>query len=199
MPRFRLIVRSIVGVNFALALLALLPGCAATTLGLALAPAVDVAPTQNPSPEELPKPPAETPLLPAPVKPNEGQPDALPKPIDLPTALQLADARNPLVAFTRERVQQAYAQLERADVLWLPAVRAGAAFNHHDGSIQDISGRQIEISRNDFYSGLGASPYGIGSPIVPGIWANFQLADAIFQPLAAQQAVGARPRPCPYN
>jgi len=189
-------VRSIVGLSFALGLLALLPGCAATTLGLAVAPSIDQAakPTEPPRPEEIGNPPGET--LPAPFKPGDGQPPdasaAVPKPIDLPTALQLADARNPLVAFTRERVQQAYAQLERADVLWLPAVRAGAAFNHHDGSIQDIAGRQIEVTRNDFYSGLGASPYGIGSPIVPGLWANFQLADAIFQPLAAQQAVGAR-------
>jgi outer membrane protein TolC len=112
--------------------------------------------------------------------------------IDLPTALHLADARNPLVAYTREQVCQAYARLEKANVLWLPSIRAGVAFNHHDGSIQQIDGPQLNTSRNDFYSGLGASPYGIGSPIVPGVWASFQLADAIFQPLAAQQQVGAR-------
>ena len=113
-------------------------------------------------------------------------------PIDLPTALHLANARNPLVAYTREQVQQSYAKLERANVLWLPSIRAGAGYNHHDGSIQQVDGHQIETSRNDFYSGLGASTFAGGAPIVPGVWASFQLADAIFQPLAAQQQVGAR-------
>ena len=96
------------------------------------------------------------------------------------------------MAFTREQVRQAYARLEKADVLWLPSIRAGAGFNHHDGAIQDINGNQIEASRNDLYSGLGGSTYAGGAPIVPGVWANFQLADAIFQPLAAEQALGAR-------
>ena len=37
---------------------------------------------------------------------------------------------------------------------------------------------QIETSRNDFYSGLGASTFAGGAPIVPGVWASFQLADS---------------------
>ena len=64
---------------------------------------------------------------------------------------------------------------------------AAPHINHHDGSIQQVAGKQIDTSRNDFFSGLGASTYGVGSPIVPGVWANFQLADAIFQPLAASK------------
>jgi outer membrane protein TolC len=39
---------------------------------------------------------------------------------------------------------------------------------------------------------MGATAYGNGSPSLAGIYANFSLADAIFQPLAAQQLVGAR-------
>ena len=85
-------------------------------------------------------------------------------PIDLPTALHLANARNPLVAYTREQVQQSYAKLERANVLWLPSIRPGAGYNHHDGSIQQVDGHQIETSRNDFYSGLGASTFAGGAP-----------------------------------
>ncbi len=113
-------------------------------------------------------------------------------PIDLPTALHLADARNPLVANVREQVRQAYARLERAEVLWLPSLRAGASFNRHGGAIQDVAGAQFPTSRGAFYSGLGAGGFGAGSPLVPGVWANFHLADAIFQPLAAEQAAGAR-------
>src|SRR4029078_13298409 len=96
---------------------------------LAVAPSIDQAakPTEPPRPEEIGNPPGET--LPAPCKPGDAQrPDAsapVLKPIDLPTALQLADARNPLVAFTRERVQQAYAQLKRDELLLLLVPRVG--------------------------------------------------------------------------
>jgi outer membrane protein TolC len=136
------------------------------------------------------------PLLPAPAAPAEpsdsAAEDGATKPIDLPTALRLADARNPLVGFTREQIRQAYARLEQANVLWLPSIRGGVGFNRHEGAIQDTPGMQMLSSRGAFYTGLGAGAFGAGSPLVPGVWANFKLADAIFQPLAAQQALGAR-------
>lgn len=190
--------------------LLLASGCSTVGMSLAVAPGVDFA-TRQPKleqSEELPKQnsdqagntdaPTSTdvPLLPPSAKPIDGQKfnedRGEVQPIDLPTALHLADARNPLVAFTREQVRQSYAKLERADVLWLPSIRAGAGYNHHDGAIQQVDGTQIDTSRNGFYSGLGASTFAGGAPIVPGVWANFQLADAIFQPLAAKQQIGAR-------
>jgi outer membrane protein TolC len=39
---------------------------------------------------------------------------------------------------------------------------------------------------------LGAGVYGTTSPAVPGLYANFGLADAIFQPLAARRFAGSR-------
>jgi outer membrane protein TolC len=193
----------------ALAGLFVLSGCAAVDLSLPTTPAIDrpsqtaelpcLQPHSQAADQSNATPPTtstQASLLPPSAKPEErnayNQNPGEARQIDLPTALQLADARNPTVAFTREQVRQAYAKLERADTLWLPSIRAGAAFNHHDGSIQNVAGDQIESSRNDFFSGLGASTYGVGSPTIPGVWANFQLADAIFQPLAAEQAVGAR-------
>jgi outer membrane protein TolC len=74
----------------------------------------------------------------------------------------------------------------------LPSIRAGANYNRHDGAIQDVVGNQFNTSRGAFYSGLGAGAYGAGSPMVPGLLAQFHLTDALFQPLAARQAVGAR-------
>jgi outer membrane protein TolC len=180
-----------------------LSGCAAVDLSLTKAPPIkrpayfdDVKLAAADAPIDSPKSTtSDSPLLPQPT-PDQLRAfvncDAASHPIDLATALRLADARNPLVAFTRQQVCQAYAQLERADVLWLPSIRAGAGYNHHDGSIQRVEGDQVDTSRNDLFGGLGASPYGVGSPIVPGVWANFQLADAIFQPLAAQQAAAAK-------
>jgi outer membrane protein TolC len=112
--------------------------------------------------------------------------------IDLPTALRLADAENPIVNQAREQIQLAYAELKQAHVLWLPSLRAGAHVNKHAGPLQNTDGSVVNIDRMSLYAGSGGFAVGSGSPAIPGIFANFQVADAIFQPLAAQQRVGAR-------
>ncbi|MBI3837928.1 MAG: TolC family protein [Planctomycetia bacterium] len=114
--------------------------------------------------------------------------------IDLPTALRLADAGNLQVAFAREQVNQAMAQVEAANALWLPSLRGGTNYNRHEGAIQRVEGAQIINSRGAFYAGLGAGGYGAASPTVPGLYANFHLVDALFQPLAARQFAGSRNR-----
>ncbi len=122
-----------------------------------------------------------------------GNADEPPKlPIDLPTALRLADAGNLQVAFAREQVNQALARVDQANALWLPSVRGGVNYNRHEGAIQRVEGAQIINSRGAFYAGLGAGGYGAGSPPIPGLYANFSLADALFQPLAARQFAGSR-------
>jgi outer membrane protein TolC len=115
-------------------------------------------------------------------------------PIDLPTALRLADAENLQVAFAREQVVQAMARVDAADVLWLPSLRGGVSYNRHDGSIQAVAGDQFNTSRGAFYAGAGAGAFGAASPAVPGLYANFHLVDALFQPLAARQFAGSRNR-----
>src|SRR5437588_10156431 len=57
-------------------------------------------------------------------------------PINLATALQLANARSLDVAVAAERVRQAAAQYERAQVLWLPSIQFGVDYFRHDGRIQ---------------------------------------------------------------
>jgi outer membrane protein TolC len=115
-------------------------------------------------------------------------------PIDLPTALRLADADNPQVAVAREQIRQALARVAAADVLWLPAIRTGVNYNRHDGSIQAVQGNQFNTSRSAVYAGLGAGVFGAGAPLLPGVYANFNLADAFFQPLAARQFTQAQRR-----
>jgi outer membrane protein TolC len=130
--------------------------------------------------------------VPPPPPLKKATPKEVANPIDLATALRLANAGNLQVAFAREQVRQALARADRAGVLWLPSIRGGVGFNNHEGAIQQVAGGQIDTSRGAVYFGLGASGYGNGSPVAPGIYANFSLADAIFQPLAARQLVGAR-------
>ncbi len=136
-----------------------------------------------PVPELLP-PPAEkaappAPPLPAPQIPavTDGQPQ--PFLIDLPTALRLTDAQNPQIQFARERIREAEARLERANVLWLPNLSAGTTWTRHDGQIQEVRGDVIPVSRSALFVGGGPQ-------------ARFDLADAIYAPLAARQVVAAQ-------
>lgn len=112
--------------------------------------------------------------------------------IDLPLVMQLVDGQNPQVLYARERIQEALAKLDRAEVLWLPSLRAGVNWNKHEGRIQDVAGRVIDTSRGSYFTGFGADAVGAGSPRVPGLIAQFHLADAYFEPLIAQRAAHAR-------
>lgn len=114
------------------------------------------------------------------------------QPIDLSTALMLTSGRSPEVAWAQARIEESRAQLDRAEMLWLPSLRAGANYNKHEGRIQDVAGSIIETSRGSGFSGLGAGAVGAGSPSVPGVVAQFHLGDAVFQPGIAQQTMRAR-------
>ena len=114
------------------------------------------------------------------------------QPIDLTTALLLTTGQNPQVAFAKARIEESLAQLDRANALKLPTIRAGVNYNKHEGRIQDVAGTVIETSRGSFYSGLGANAVGAGSPAVPGLVSQFHFADAIFQPRIAQRTACAR-------
>lgn len=128
-------------------------------------------------------------------RPPDGQPDGetpAAQSIDLPTALRLADADNPRVCLARERICEAWARVDRAEALWLPSLRIGASYNRHDGPLQDVGGVVGPVTRSALYAGGGAGAVAAASPAVPGVYANFHLADAIFQPLAARQAACAQ-------
>lgn len=112
--------------------------------------------------------------------------------LSIGNVLHLADAQNPNVAMARERINEAYARVERAETLWLPSLRAGLNYNHHEGSIQDVAGNVFNTNRSSFYGGLGANAVGAGSPAVPGVVAQFHLTDAIFQPKIANHQAAAR-------
>jgi outer membrane protein TolC len=110
--------------------------------------------------------------LPAPV------PGAKPLPINLPTALRLANARPLDIAVASQRIQAAAAELERARVLWLPSIYLGTDYFRHDGQLQSTEGVIEGLSKSSFLAGAGPSVV-------------FAFTDAIFAPLAACQLVRA--------
>jgi outer membrane protein TolC len=112
--------------------------------------------------------------------------------LNLPTALTMVGGQHPAIGFAQWRVQEAYARLHRARVLWLPSIQPGFSFNRHDGNLQASDGRVVDVNRNSFQYGLGVGATGAGTVPRPGVTAQFHLADAIFQPKIAQKTAWAR-------
>ncbi|HJZ56997.1 MAG TPA: TolC family protein, partial [Gemmataceae bacterium] len=78
-----------------------------------------------------------------------------------------------------ERLRTASAQLDRANVLWLPNINLGVEYFRHDGQIQDVAGKVFTTSKSALF--LGAGPQAV-----------FPVSEALYAPLAARQVVRAR-------
>jgi len=99
-------------------------------------------------------------------------------PIDLPTALRLADANNPTVGVARARVREAMATLDRVKVAWIPSLTLGPTFFYHDGIDQNRKGELFTVARGNYTLSIG-----------PRL--NVDLSDALYLPLVARQGVRA--------
>src|SRR5689334_23452304 len=139
--------------------------------------------------------------VPAPLSPGDAGSPLVPgqeiRPIDLPGALRLGGARDLDVAIARERVCQALAELDQARVLWLPSLYVGPNWIRHDGQAQVVEGPVRSISKSSLFLGATAAagssvtgPIPAGGPApVSGLASILRISDAIFEPLAARQAV----------
>jgi outer membrane protein TolC len=99
-------------------------------------------------------------------------------PIDLPTALRLANASNPTISVARVRIQEAYYRQRQAAVSWLPNLQASTGYNRHDGILQNSTGLVFPTSKWNYFATGGAVM-------------SFQVADALFLPLVARQLTQA--------
>ncbi len=106
-------------------------------------------------------------------------PEDRPLPINLATALKLANARPLDIVLASRRAEVAQAQLDRAAVLWLPTIYLGVDYARHDGQIQAVEGRVFTTSKSSFMAGAGPSMV-------------FAVSDALYAPLAARQVLRAR-------
>ena len=110
-------------------------------------------------------------------------------PIDLPSALRLAERENPVIGEARAHIGEALGRQQKAMVELLPMLNVGVSFNGHTGVIQQSTGKIIDISRQSLYIGGGAGADGPGSPIIPAVAIIEPIANAIYDPLAARQHV----------
>jgi outer membrane protein TolC len=107
--------------------------------------------------------------------------------IDLTSALRLANEQNTELAIQLERVKQAEIGQNVAWYQWLPTVRAGFASADQDGLLQNTNGSVIDVDRKASSRGLGLTTVGSGLSPKPGLALELDLANGIFQPLAAKQ------------
>lgn len=106
-------------------------------------------------------------------------------PINLASAMRLSDARPLMVAEAQAKAWIAEAQLQRAQVIWVPQLNLGGDYIRHDGYGPDFNRalntqqRPLNQNVNFLYAGAGAT-------------AAFGLTDAIYEPLAARQVLDSR-------
>jgi outer membrane protein TolC len=155
------------------------------------------------APERLPAPKLERPAS----KPEKhsAQPDlsfdvpAIPSilppgetyPIDLPTALQLAETANPQLGSSRESVREAAAIYRGSRVLLLPNLNAGTNYHQHNGVLQTSFGLMRNLTEQSVYVGGGARALAAETVAIPMVQVFSHLGDALFTPLAARQEVAA--------
>jgi outer membrane protein TolC len=113
-------------------------------------------------------------------------------PINLPSALAMIGGQHPAVGLAQWRVKEAYAQLDRAKVMWLPSIQSGFNYRRRDGNYQAVDGSIVNVDLNSMNYGLGAGAVAAGSPTRPGVVAQFHLADALFLPKSAEKTAWAR-------
>jgi outer membrane protein TolC len=82
------------------------------------------------------------------------------------------------IGIAAQRTQIAAAQLERANLLWLPNLYVGINYQRHDGQIQDVAGQVFTTSRSSVFLG--------GGPVL-----SMAVTDALYGPLAARQSLRA--------
>jgi outer membrane protein TolC len=112
--------------------------------------------------------------------------------LDLTATLALVSGQNPVVAHAAARYEEAFARLAAAKVLWVPSLRAGLSYHHHDGNYQASNGTIVDVDRSSLQTGVGVGAVGAGTTPVPGVVAQFHARDAIFQPKIADHVAAAR-------
>ena len=110
-------------------------------------------------------------------------------PIDLTTALRLAEAENPRIAEARQRIGEALAVQRGARALLFPTLNLGTNLHVHTGNLERSSGRILNLNESSLYVGGGAGAMAASPVEIPAVTIYSQLTDAIFEPLAAHQRV----------
>ena len=109
-------------------------------------------------------------------QPPSGEPTTYP--IDLPTTLRLAGARNLDVQLARTAVDEAHANHTSAIEEFLPSVVPAASYLHHTGRDQRVEGQLIDVTKHAESAGVYAT-------------AQISVGEAVFHSLQSRQLITA--------
>lgn len=126
------------------------------------------------------------------LQPAAPAPTDLALPINLATALRLADARPLIVTAAQASAWVAEAQLQRAKFIKVPELDFGVDYVRHDGYGPDFN-RGVNNPAYGFPGGGGPLNNNLNWMYVGGsFYGIIPVTDAIFQPLAARQILNAK-------
>ena len=114
------------------------------------------------------------------------------QPIDLTTALELANVQNPEFNVARTRILEAAAMRQLAAAYFLPSINPGLNYDSHTGNLQQSSGNILSVNRSAFYVGAGSNAIAAGSVNIPGVYYNINPGAGYFAYLASRQTVRQR-------
>jgi outer membrane protein TolC len=114
------------------------------------------------------------------------------QPIDLTTALELANVQNPEFNVARTRILEAAAMRQLAAAYFLPSINPGLNYDSHTGNLQQSDGNILSLNRSAVYVGAGANAVGSGTVNIPGVYYNINPGAGLFSYLASKQTVRER-------
>ena len=129
--------------------------------------------------------PSAVPITPSILDPNV-------RPIDLNTALRLANVENPQLNLARQLVVESAALRMLAAAQILPSLNLGASYDGHQGTLQQSNGNVLSVNRSSVYVGAGANAIAAGTVNIPGLVLTGNLAQGVFGYLTARQVVRQR-------
>jgi outer membrane protein TolC len=157
----------------------------------ALPNALPAAPRREAYPGLAPPPRVDNAVPPpVPITPTILDPNV--RPIDLNTALTLANVQNPELNLARQLVLEASALRLLAAAQIIPTLNIGANYDGHQGNLQQSNGNILSVNRSAVYVGAGANAIAAGTVNIPGLVLSGNIAQGVYGYLSARQVVRAR-------
>jgi outer membrane protein TolC len=142
-------------------------------------------------PEQLPAPdmPGNI-VLPPPTPPSILASEI--QPIDLNSALRLANVQNPELNVARRRILEAAALRQLAAAYFLPSINPGLNYDTHTGNLQQSNGNILSVNRSALFVGAGSNAVAAGTVNIPGVFYFGNLGAGVYSYLASRQVVQQR-------
>jgi outer membrane protein TolC len=114
------------------------------------------------------------------------------RPIDLASALRLANVQNPELNVARQRIVEASALRQLAAAYFLPSINPGMNYDTHTGVLQQSNGNILSVNRSALFVGAGSNAVAAGTVSIPGVYYAGNVGVGIYNYLASKQVVRQR-------